>query len=266
MKYRFILGALVISVLVISAVAQNDGQQSASSDSVMATVSSDTSTITAILAIEPQVPLGPRDVLRNYEQEMAFVSDRTCTELAQIAQAAREGQISREQAEYFSGERYHLGIMRFQLLSTMHRILDHELENQAEQEDQPHVADGAVVVASSAPSTDTPTGMIEYLGLTRLQIAAIQTQITEERGQVQPLVQQLATNRRALIAATLSGRFDANQVRNLAAEQSRILEQLITANARLQAKIYKLLTAEQQQKLDAMRQTVASAKPSFTEW
>src|SRR6516162_5535052 len=260
MKYQFILGALVISVLVISAVAQNDGQQSASSDNVMATVPSDNSTITAILAIEPQVPLGPRDVLRNYEQEMAFVSDRTCTELAQIAQAAREGQISREQAEYFSGERYHLGIMRFQLLSTMHRILDHELEN------QPHVADGAVVVASSAPSTDTPTGMIEYLGLTRLQIAAIQTQITEERGQVQPLVQQLATNRRALIAATLSGRFDANQVRNLAAEQSRILEQLITANARLQAKIYKMLTAEQQQKLDAMRQTVASAKPSFTEW
>jgi len=265
MKYGFILGALVISVLVISAVAQNDGQQSVSSDSVMATVPSDTSTITAILAIEPQVPLGPRDVLRNYEQEMAFVSDRTSTELAQIAQAAREGQISREQAEYFSGERYHLGMMRFQLLSTLHRILDHELENQAEQEDQSHV-DGAVVVASPAPSTDTPTGMIEYLGLTRSQIAAIQTQITEERGQVQPLVQQLAINRRALIAATLSGRFDANQVRNLAAEQSQILEQLINANARLQAKIYKVLTPEQQQKLDAMRQTVASAKPSFTEW
>ena len=44
MKYRFILGALVISVLVISAVAQNDGQQSASSDNVMATFPSDTST------------------------------------------------------------------------------------------------------------------------------------------------------------------------------------------------------------------------------
>ena len=266
MKYRFFLGAVVISVLVISAVAQNDGQQSASSDSVTVSVPSDTSTITAILAIEPQVPLGPRDVLRNYEQEMSFVSDRTCEELAQIAEAAREAQISREQAEYFSGERYRLGMMRFQLLSTLHRILDHELENQAEQEDQSHVADGAVVVASPGPPSDTPTGMIEYLGLTRLQIAAIQTQITEERVQVQPLVQQLATNRRALIAATLSGRFDANQVRNLAVEQSRVLEQLITANVRLQTKVYKNLTVEQQRKLDAMRQAAASAKPSFTEW
>jgi Spy/CpxP family protein refolding chaperone len=150
------------------------------------------------------------------------------------------------------------------LLSTLHQILQSEIEKEAE--DQLHVIDGAVVIASPPPSTDIPKGMIEYLKLTRLQIGAIETQIAEERGQVQPLTQQLARNRRALLAATLQGRFDANQVRNLAAEQSRILEQLITANARLQAKVYKILTAEQQRKLDAMRQTLASAKPSFTEW
>jgi Spy/CpxP family protein refolding chaperone len=108
--------------------------------------------------------------------------------------------------------------------------------------------------------------MIEYLKLTRLQIGAIQNQIAEERGQVQPLTQQLARNRRALIAATLSGRFDANQVANLAAEQSRVLEQLITADARLQAKVYKMLTAEQTRKLDAVRQSEGPSKPSFTEW
>jgi Spy/CpxP family protein refolding chaperone len=267
MKYRFILGALVIGVLVISVVAQDDSDpQSESIDSVMAAVPTDTSAITAILATEPQVPLGPRDVLRNYEQGMAFVSHRTCAELAQIAQAAREGQISREQAEYVSGERYHLGMMQFQLLSTLYQIIQSEIENEVEQKDQSHIADGAAVVASPPPSTDIPKDMIKYLNLTQMQIAAIQTQIAEERGLVQPLVQQLATKRQALIAATLSGRFDANQVRNLAAEQSRILEQLITANVCLQTRIYKILTAEQQQKLDAMRQAAASTKPSFTDW
>ena len=79
--------------------------------------------------------------------------------------------------------------------------------------------------------------MIEYLKLTRLQFGAIHNQIAEERGQVQPLTQQLDRNRRALITATLNGRFDVNQVRNLAAEQSRILEQLITADARLRARV-----------------------------
>jgi Spy/CpxP family protein refolding chaperone len=196
---------------------------------------------------------------------MAAVSDTTRAELAQIAQAVREGQISPEQAEYFSGERYHLGMMQFQLLSTLHLILSNEIENKTEQGDQSHVTDGGVVVAYP-PSTDIPKGMIEYLKLTRLQIGAIQNQIAEERGQVQPLTQQLARNRRALIAATLSGRFDANQVANLAAEQSRVLEQLITADARLQAKVYKMLTAEQTRKLDAVRQSEGPSKPSFTEW
>jgi Spy/CpxP family protein refolding chaperone len=198
---------------------------------------------------------------------MASVSNTTCAELVQVAQAAREGQLSREQAEYFSVERYQVGMMKFQLLSTLHQILEHEIENQAAQEDQLHATDGAVIVGPLPASPDVPKGMVEYLGLTRLQIADIQTQIAEERDEVQPLVQQLATNRRALIIATPNGRFDANEVRNLATEQSRILEQLITVNARLQTKAYKVLTVEQQRKLDAMRQrTIASAKPSFTEW
>jgi Spy/CpxP family protein refolding chaperone len=267
MKYRFIPGVFVIGMLVMSAIAQDDvGPPSVSIDSAIATMPSGTSAITAILATDPQTPLGPRDVLRNYEQEMAALSDATCAELAQIAQAAREGQISREQAEYFSGERYQLRVMQFQLLSTLHQILNNDLENEDQQEDQAHVADHAVVIGSPPPSTDIPKDMIEYLKLTRLQIGAIQDQISEERGQVQPLTQQLARNRRALITATLNGRFDANQVGNLAAEQSRILEQLITANARLQADVYKMLTAEQQRKLDAVRQSDAPSKPSFTEW
>jgi hypothetical protein len=56
-------------------------------------------------------------------------------------------------------------------------------------------------------------------------------------------------------------------VRKLAAQQARILEPLVVANARLQTEIYKLLTVEQQRKLDEMRkETAALTHPSFAEW
>jgi len=53
----------------------------------------------------------------------------------------------------------------------------------------------------------------------------------------------------------------------LAAKQSRIQESLIVANARLQTDVYKILTVEQQRKLDGMRkETAGLTHPSFTEW
>jgi len=112
-----------------------------------------------------------------------------------------------------------------------------------------------------------PTGIVEYLDLTPVQIAAIQAQIAEQRGQAQSLMKQLTNNRRELIATTLKGQFDIRQVRKLAARQARILEPLIIANARLQTKIYKLLTVEQRRKLDGLRkETAGLTHPSFTDW
>ena len=102
-------------------------------------------------------------------------------------------------------------------------------------------------------SPDVSQAIVKYLDLTPLQIAAVQAQNEKERGRVRPLVKRLAKIRRGLIAATLEGRFDVRQVLDLAAEQSRIQEQLIVANARLQAKAYKILTVEQERKLDGMR-------------
>jgi Spy/CpxP family protein refolding chaperone len=100
-----------------------------------------------------------------------------------------------------------------------------------------------------------------------VQIAAIQGQIAEQRGRERSLVKQLANNRRELIATTLKGKFDIRQVRKLAVQQARILQPLVVANARLQAEIYKILTVEQQSKLDEMRkETVGLTHPSFTDW
>jgi Spy/CpxP family protein refolding chaperone len=99
------------------------------------------------------------------------------------------------------------------------------------------------------------------------QIAAMQAQITEDRKQVQPLLDRLEDSRRKLISIKLNGKFDADKVKSLAAEQSQIIKQLIVANALLETKLYRMLTSQQQEKLDDLRrQTLDSAKASFPEW
>ena len=117
----------------------------------------------------------------------------------------------------------------------------------------------------SAP--DVPTAIVDYLDLTPVQIVAIQAQIEQQRVQAQSLIEQLTNNRRELIETTVQGRFDIRQVRKLAAQQARILEPLVVANARLHTEIYKILTVEQQKKLDEMRkETAGLTHPSFMEW
>lgn len=129
------------------------------------------------------------------------------------------------------------------------------------------VSGDTLVVSAPDSSADVPTAIVEYLDLTPVQIVAIQTQIEEQRLQAQSLIEQLTNNRRELTATTLQGRFDIRQVRKLAAQQARILEPLVVANARLQTKIYEILTVEQQRKLDEMRkETVGFTHPSFAEW
>jgi Spy/CpxP family protein refolding chaperone len=105
------------------------------------------------------------------------------------------------------------------------------------------------------------------LELTPAQIAAIEARVAAVSKRVEPLLEQLDNSRRALIANTLNGRFDVQKVRALAAEQSTILQQLIEANAELEAKVYSILTSEQQRKVDELRsQTMATMKTRFPEW
>lgn len=60
----------------------------------------------------------------------------TCESLAQIVSAYRQGDISDEQAEYATRRTYALALMHFQMLSTLHEILDDEIENDSQPESQ----------------------------------------------------------------------------------------------------------------------------------
>ena len=224
------IGIVGTAALVISAFGQNGvGLQAPAINTAVAIVSSDNSSIVAILELRVSLP-GP------------------CY-LIQVSEPRASGPI------------------RFQLLSTGQEMLDDQPQKETEPVSEVQVSGDTLVVSPPDSSSDVPAAIVSYLDLTALQIAAIQAQIAVQRVRVQSLMQQLTTNRWKLIATTLKGQFDIRQVRKLAAQQARILEPLVVANARLQTEIYKILTVEQQRKLDEMRkETAGLTHPSFTEW
>jgi hypothetical protein len=89
--------------------------------------------LSQLLASKPIMPLGPRDVLKSYEIAMALLSDRTSGDFAVIVQAQQTNQITREQAEYLLEQRYEVAMMQYQVLSALHDVLQHDVEEAAQQ-------------------------------------------------------------------------------------------------------------------------------------
>ena len=89
--------------------------------------------LSQLLASKPIMPLGPRDVLKSYEIAMALLSDKTSGDFAVIVQAHQTNQITREQAEYLLQQRYEVAMMQYQVLSALHDVLQHDIEEAAQQ-------------------------------------------------------------------------------------------------------------------------------------
>jgi hypothetical protein len=102
--------------------------------------------ISRLIDIKAEIPRGPVDILRGYENAMTAIAESTSAELSFISQAVRSGQISSEQAEYLARERYQLSMMQYQVLSTLHDSLDHDIaqaaaaSNSAQNQDAPDTA------------------------------------------------------------------------------------------------------------------------------
>ena len=253
MKSTLIVTFLMAAVLTLSAGAQDNSDQGA-----------------AMAAAPLQLSgSGPQEMKGQYPQQMEAVLQSVSQDLAQIVQAAQAGSIDRTQAEYLYVERYYVGLMRFQLLRALYQNSDGASQRQScsQGKTSPQSSDTIVTIAPPTSSPEVPEQLAGYLQLTPEQIAAIQVQIGNDRKQVQPLLERLESSRRALISSTLDGRYDAKKVKMLAAEQSRMMEQLIVANAMLESQLYKILTTEQQKEIDDLRrQAMASVKVSFPEW
>jgi hypothetical protein len=92
------------------------------------------SVLSALVAIKPEMPLGPQDVLKSYEIAMSLVADKTSADFSAIVQAQQTNQITREQAEYLLQQRYQMAMMQYQVLSALHDVLKHDIDDAAEQQ------------------------------------------------------------------------------------------------------------------------------------
>ncbi len=84
-----------------------------------------------LVALKPEMPLGPQDILKSYEIAMSLVADKTSADLSVIVQAQQTNQITREQAEYLLQQSYQMAMMQYQVLSALHDVLKHDIDEAA---------------------------------------------------------------------------------------------------------------------------------------
>jgi|ERR1022692_491642 hypothetical protein len=112
-----------------------------------------------LIALKPEMPLGPQDVLKSYEIAMSVVADKTSADFSVIVQAQQAKQITRERAEYLLQQRYQIAMMQYQVLSALHDVLRHDIDEaegqQARQSPKTTNSDTVLVVPfpGSAPAS-----------------------------------------------------------------------------------------------------------------
>jgi len=87
-----------------------------------------------LIALKPEMPLGPQDILKSYEIAMGMVVDKTSADFSVIVQAQQANQITREQAEYLLQQTYQMAMMQYQVLIALHDVLNHDIDEAAAQQ------------------------------------------------------------------------------------------------------------------------------------
>lgn len=213
--------------------------------------------LTSILAIPTAIPRGPDDRLRDYERGMATLVQQFSSQLRAIVQSVLSGQLRREQGEQLTGEQYQIVRMQFELLSALHRMLQGDLARTTVARNEPASSGDHEIVMVALPfsSLTLSPSLAEYLDLRQEQVNAIQQLLSDERRNLEPLMMQMRATRTKLLDATAGRQMNEKEIKALAEAQAAMLTKLILANSRMQARIYKLLSREQQEKLDAFKQS-----------
>jgi Spy/CpxP family protein refolding chaperone len=213
--------------------------------------------VTDVLPQDAVIPRGPTDVLKDYENQMTAVSEWLTGQLGGILQAVDRGELTREQGEYFTGERYETAMMQFQVLRARYAILAHEIAaaSVASKEAAPAQSGQAVVLALPFSSLQLDPSLAQYLGLNTQQVSAIHELMSKERSEIEPVIAQFRTTQQELLATTQNRPSGDKEVQSLADAQAHLLTKLIAANWRLQADLAELLSPEQRKKLDEVKRT-----------
>jgi Spy/CpxP family protein refolding chaperone len=207
-----------------------------------------------LVANTPVIPRGPRDLLRDYELEMASIAAQLSMDLGVISNAVGTGQITREHGEYVVGERYQVAIMQFQLFGALHAMLEADIARTPAVpiDPAPSSTGDQLLVAMPFSSLQLSPSLVEYLGLTPTQAKAIQKFMDRERPTTEPLMDELRTISAELVANQKSRTENEGAAQRLAAKQARLLKQLMRANSRLQRRINDVLDPQQRKKLDSL--------------
>ncbi len=96
--------------------------------------------------------------------------------------------------------------------------------------------------------------LCERLGLSEEQQAEIEAIIDEEQPAIEALRSQMEANRDAYRASVEPGQFDETTVRTHAESQAALMVDMKVATAKVKARLYSVLTAEQQQQLLELRE------------
>jgi hypothetical protein len=239
-------------------IARKEDSDAAPPKIQMAPASGDLSgALATILTVNPETPRGPNDVLRDYEAEMEAVSRRFSDELGAISQAVQYGQLSQEQAEETTGERYQVAMMRFHLLSVLHGMLEQEINRDEAAQHRTKTSEQAeaVVVALPFSSLQLNPSLIQCLGLTQTQADAIRDVMSDERRELEPLMAEIRTASRRLFLLNQDqsqNKSTQDEVHALAESQAAALSKLIVENSRMHARIYQLLNGQQRRELDEL--------------
>jgi len=210
--------------------------------------------LTEVLKVGPQIPRGPNEILEDYEAEMEKITSRMSDELGEVCQAIANGQLSREQGEYPTQERYQIAMMQFQLFSAWHAILEQAVAQASAAHTKADPSPTGQVLALPFSSLQLNSSLAQYLELTAEQSSAIRQVMARERPYFAPLMAELDVTRQQLEVATRSAHPDQKQIQALALTQALLLTKLVAENTDLQGKISCLLNSEQRRKIEKLKQ------------
>ena len=198
----------------------------------------------------------PKQVLQDYDSLMIALTQKFSSTLATIAEAVKRGEVSSDQAREMSAEQYQLTHMQFELLSLWRGIEEQDSARIPDVEAKPDSTQGKEVVMVALPfsSFQLNPSLATYLSLTPSQVEAIQEVMMREQHSLEPLMTQLRTTREKMLAVG-SEHINEKELKTLADTEASLLARLIVANARMQSKIYKVLSPDQQRKLSDLERT-----------
>jgi hypothetical protein len=96
---------------------------------------SDSTVLTDILNAPPVMPVGPEQLLQDYERQMTAISRQLEGALSEVLDGVQSGELDPDAADYISVQSYHAAMMRYELLSVLHADLAKKIADAAEQAD-----------------------------------------------------------------------------------------------------------------------------------